>query len=116
MSASSPGQPVPDPSSGIDDLERFLATASEQTRARQAAEAFADHMPYLTTAERRQLVSLYARERLADAKCLRIQLAQQNDTFEARDRLRRRCVTVAWLIGASCAGLTLITLLTMAKH
>lgn len=44
------------------------AASSECTQVRKAAAAFADRMLCLITARRQQLISLYADERLAEAK------------------------------------------------
>lgn len=114
MSAPSPGQPVPDPAAGIHDLERFLAAKSGRTAARQSPGALADRTPHLTAAERRRDVTLAARERRTGHGGLRAEPAR-GETPAARDRLRRRCLTVAWLLGAACAALCLVTFLTIVS-
>lgn len=101
MNATSPGPSAPDPATGIRALERFLAKESEYACARQAAESFAGRMPHLTTAEHHQLVRLYTREHLAGSRRLRTALERQRAAHEARDALRHRCVTVAFLIATA---------------
>jgi len=101
---------APDPAAGLHALERYLAAETEHTRARRAAEAFANRMPQLTTTERRQLVRLYAHEHLLSSQRLRTELAWQRAAHDARDLLRRRCVTVALLVSTACGGFTLLTL------
>ncbi|MFE6129124.1 hypothetical protein ACFQ6Q_12760 [Streptomyces sp. NPDC056437] len=107
MTVSSTGQSAPDPHAGIERIERFLAAASERTQAQRAAEALADQLSTLTSTERQQLVSLYTVERLAEAKRWRNQLAHQEAAQDVRERLRRRCIRIALLLGLFSASLTL---------
>ncbi|MGW0792780.1 hypothetical protein ACWD04_32360 [Streptomyces sp. NPDC002911] len=116
MKPARPERPAPDPAAGIHALEHYLAVATERTRARHAAEAFADRMPHLTTTERRQLVSLYAHEAFLASQRLRMELAWQRAAHDARDLLRRRCVTVALLVSLACGGLALFTLQALTAH
>ncbi|MFF7206526.1 hypothetical protein [Streptomyces sp. NPDC008141] len=98
---------APEPQAGIERIERFLAAASERTHAQKAAEAFADRLPSLTSTERQQLVSLYMRERLAEAERRRKQVAQQAAAHSIRERLRVRCIKIGLLLGLFSASLTL---------
>ncbi|MFG2887947.1 hypothetical protein [Streptomyces sp. NPDC048248] len=107
MTSASAREPAPDPAAGIGSLEAFLAAEIERDHARKKAEAFADQLPSLTSAERQQLTRLYTHERLAESKRLRRRLAQQQAAHEARERLRRRCITVAVLLGSFSVALTL---------
>ncbi|MET9667954.1 hypothetical protein ABZY19_21600 [Streptomyces sp. NPDC006475] len=107
MSVPSTGQSAPDPQAGIERIERFLAAASERTQALQAAEAFADHLPSLTSTERQQLVRLYVGERLVEVRRRRKQIAQQEAVQDVRERLRGRCIRIGLLLGLFSASLTL---------
>ncbi|MER7661502.1 MULTISPECIES: hypothetical protein [unclassified Streptomyces] len=107
MTARSTGHSAPDPYAGIERIECFLAAASARIMAQEAAEAFADQLPTLTSAERQQLVSLYAGERLAEAERRRTQIAQRDAAQDVRNRLRRRCIGIALLLSLFSASLTL---------
>ncbi|MFE7794794.1 hypothetical protein [Streptomyces sp. NPDC057460] len=109
------GRPTPGPEAGIERLERFLASESERTRARTAAEAFADQMPLLSRAERQQLLRLYTSERLAESRRLRTQRDREQASQEARERLRRRCISVALALGAFSTVLTLFLIATTLR-
>ncbi|KAA6223457.1 hypothetical protein CP973_17355 [Streptomyces albofaciens JCM 4342] len=60
--------PTPDGqeiSAGIARLEGYVLYQAEAGRARAEAEAFADRMPWLTTAQREEVVRLGTEDRLA---------------------------------------------------
>jgi hypothetical protein len=49
---------------GLNELEGYLLAQAEATDALSCAEAFAAQMPWLTTAQREEVVRLYATDRL----------------------------------------------------
>ena len=57
-----------DAAAGLRRLEGYLYWQAETDRAHEDAEAFADRLPWLTTAQREDLVRLYRRERLQTSR------------------------------------------------
>ncbi|WP_406446990.1 hypothetical protein OHB14_51100 [Streptomyces sp. NBC_01613] len=49
---------------GLNELEGYLLAQAEVTDALSCAEAFAAQMPWLTTAQREEVIRLYATDRL----------------------------------------------------
>jgi hypothetical protein len=102
---------------GIARLEGYLLLERERTTARQEAEAFAQHLPWLTTAQHDEVVHLYTQHRLAMSQRLWQGTAhrarQLRGEYQARyDALRRRlmlrCVAlfvVAVALSALCVVL-----------
>ncbi|WP_405745203.1 hypothetical protein [Streptomyces canus] len=59
-----PGWHSQEYSRGLNELEGYLLAQTEVTDALSSAEAFAGQMPWLTTAQREEVVRLYATDRL----------------------------------------------------
>lgn len=53
---------------GISEIEDYLKAQADIGRARLEAEAFADRLPWLTTAQRRDVAAAYTRQRLHTAR------------------------------------------------
>ncbi|GGO50310.1 hypothetical protein GCM10012287_29730 [Streptomyces daqingensis] len=108
---------------GIAQLEGYLLAQTYRENARTEAEAFADRLPWLTSAQHEEVVSLYTAERMAltrrvlEATVQRCgELRQEyTDRYEQlRGRLLLR-VTVALLaMFAACATASAV-LLTVAR-
>jgi hypothetical protein len=101
---------------GLHRLEGYLLAQAERDTARREAEAFARRLPWLTTAEREQLVECYARERIALSHRVLAGVADRCRTLQAEygeryERLRCRlvCLTVLVLAGVALP-LTLVLL------
>lgn len=94
MTSPSAQEPAPDPSAGIDSLERFLAAENERAQARKR---------------------LDAGDRLTESERVRGGLASQEATHEERERVRRRCIKVALLLGSFSAALTLYLILWIVQ-
>jgi hypothetical protein len=102
---------------GIAQLEGYLLLERERTTAHQEAEAFAQHLPWLTTGQHEEVVHLYTQHRLAvshrswqatahRARQLRGEYQTRYDAL--RRRLLRRCVALyltAAALGALCVVL-----------
>jgi hypothetical protein len=93
--------------SGIAALEGYLLSQAEIRNARHEAEAFAERLPWLTSAERAELVRLYAEERLDISRRVLRRITERcrelRGEYAARYvRLRRRllCVCVVLVLGA----------------
>jgi hypothetical protein len=100
--------------SGLARLEGHLMCQAEIGNARAEAEAFADRMPWLTTAQREEVVRLYTDQRLAVARTVLQRVTDrchelQSDYTARYEQLRRRllCACVAIVLGTfalcSCA-------------
>jgi hypothetical protein len=104
---------------GVDQLEGYLLLQADQHTARREATAFADRLPWLTTAQREEVVRLYAEERLALSvrvlravaqRCRELQ-GQYTERYEAlQARISRRataCVVLCLSLALSTALLEL---------
>ncbi|WUD70531.1 hypothetical protein OG937_01855 [Streptomyces sp. NBC_00510] len=108
---------------GIAQCENFLSWHAAISDAKAAAETFADRMPWLTTAQRREVLRLYVADRL-DQTCAAVTLisererelsSEYNRRYSAlRRRLLRRVVAVALVAAAVCVPVPL--LLIFAGH
>ncbi|WP_069812353.1 hypothetical protein [Streptomyces sp. TP-A0874] len=92
---------------GIAQLEGYLRSQTDIAEAQQAAEEFADHLPWLTTDQRAELVGLYTEDRLVltrqylrrvVGRCTELR-AEYSERYE---ELRRRliCLTVTAVLGS----------------
>ncbi|MGW1139937.1 hypothetical protein [Streptomyces zhihengii] len=115
MTRSAQG-PGPDVASGIARLEGYLLAQSRMSEARREAEDFADRMPWLTTAQREDVVSHYVQDRVALTRrvltALVARAGELRQEYTARyEDLRRRllCGSFAALLcsAALCAGAAL---------
>ncbi|SFB87401.1 hypothetical protein [Streptomyces aidingensis] len=91
----------------VEQLEGYLRARAEVGAARGDGEALADRMPWLTTAQREELVRLYTEDRIdltrSTLGALTRRCRELRAEYEARyARLRRLLltVTVAVLLGA----------------
>ncbi|MBO8185015.1 hypothetical protein [Streptomyces spirodelae] len=101
---------------GVAELERYLLRQTETHNAQQDAACFTAELPWLTSAQREQIIRLYVRERRALARRTHglVETALEERTAElhaAYAILRRRmCVTVSVLISVLTFALCLLTL------
>lgn len=103
-------------SAGIAKIEGYLLAQSRVREAEQEAEAFAGRLPWLTGAQREEIVRIYTQDRIALSRrvleALVARAQELRSEYEARYAdLRRRlvCASVAALAGS--AALCLIALL-----
>lgn len=98
---------------GIARLEGHLMSQAEISAARAEAAAFADRMPWLTTAQREEVVRLYTDQRLDLARSVLRRITDRCHELQAEytaryRRLRRRllCLSTALVLGvcALCSG------------
>ncbi|MEU7241334.1 hypothetical protein [Streptomyces sparsogenes] len=89
--------------SGIARLEGYLLCQREFGDARTEAEAYADRLPWLTAAQREEVVRLYAEERVELSRRMLRRIADRCEELRAeytaryeelRRRLLYRCVAV----------------------
>ena len=104
--------------SGIARLEGYLLCQSEISGARAEAEAFAGRLPWLTEAQREEVIRLYAEERLELSRRLLRRIVDRcgelRGEYTARyEELRRRLLGLcaALLLGGLvlCIGVLLTT-------
>ncbi|NSC20523.1 hypothetical protein FM076_04560 [Streptomyces albus subsp. chlorinus] len=101
---------------GVDELERYLLRRAERHNAHADALSFTAELPWLTPAQREEVVRLYVRERTVLARHTQrlIEAALEETAARdaaAREALRRRmCVTVSALLGALALALCLLAL------
>jgi hypothetical protein len=101
-------QPEPDVAAGIARLEGYLLAQSKVQEAEREAEAFAGRMPWLTTAQREEVVRVYTEDRIALSRQVLEALVSRAHELRAEytaryDELRRRllCASVAALLGST---------------
>ncbi|MGK5629128.1 hypothetical protein [Streptomyces sp. URMC 123] len=120
----SPGRPVPprdeSAAAGIARLEGYLLWHAETDRARAHAEAFADRMPWLTAAQRREVVLLCVDDRLATARAALEQVADRcralrREYAERYEALRRRLLLATVTFSLALAALHGAVLLVDAR-
>ncbi|WP_425508559.1 hypothetical protein [Streptomyces genisteinicus] len=107
----------PDVASGMARLEGYLLAQGRMHEARREAEDFADRMPWLTTAQREDVVHHYVQDRVELTRRVLTALVARagelrQEYTERYDELRRRllCAAVAVLVGSAalCAGAVLV--------
>lgn len=105
--------------SGIAALEGYLLAQAEISDARREAEAFADRLPWLTSAERAEVVRLYSAERLELSRRFLRRVTERSHELRAQysaryEQLRRRvlCTGAGLLLGA--VGLCVLGAVMMA--
>ncbi|WP_330173508.1 hypothetical protein OG875_07920 [Streptomyces sp. NBC_01498] len=96
-------------SAGIQQLEGYLLAQSRVREAKESAVAFADRMPWLTTAQHEEVVGLYTQDHIdISRRALELVVARAAELraeYSARyEQLKRRllCLSLATLLGASC--------------
>lgn len=108
----------PDVAEGVARLEGYLLCQAELGDARADAEAFARRMPWLTTAQREQVVRLYTEDRVALSRRTLQRIVDRchelRGEYSARyEELRRRlvgvCVALVLLAFSLCVGIVLAT-------
>lgn len=94
---------------GIQQLEGYLLAQSRVREARAHAVLFADRMPWLTTAQHEEVVSLYTQDHIAmSRRALELVVARAAELrkeYSARYELLRRrlvCASLTSVIGAGC--------------
>lgn len=107
-----PSPPSGEAAAGIQQLEGYLLAQSRVREARAHAVVFADRMPWLTTAQHEEVVSLYTQDHIAMSRraleTVVARAAELRAEYTARYELLRRrllCTGAAALIGAGCAFL-----------
>ncbi|NBM19640.1 hypothetical protein [Streptomyces sp. GC420] len=106
-----------DTAAGIARLEGYLLCQAEIGKARTEAEDFAGRLPWLTSAQREEVVRNYALDRLNVSKeslrAVTVRCAELQQEYETRYHLLRRrllchCVALLLLSCALCAGCVLV--------
>ncbi|MFC8831426.1 hypothetical protein ACFT9I_39515 [Streptomyces sp. NPDC057137] len=94
-------------SAGIQQLEGYLLAQSRVREARTHAVVFADRMPWLTTAQHEEVVSLYTQDHIAMSRraleAVVARAGELREEYSARYELLRRrlvCASLTALIGA----------------
>ncbi|MEW1791262.1 MULTISPECIES: hypothetical protein [Streptomyces] len=109
------GEPAPSPgeaSAGIQQLEGYLLAQSRVREARTHALVFADRLPWLTTAQHEEVVSLYTQDHIAMSRraleSVVARAAELREEYTARYELLRRrlvCASLTALMTACCVVL-----------
>ncbi|MDN3292979.1 hypothetical protein QWM81_02720 [Streptomyces ficellus] len=104
---------------GINSIEGYLLYQSELSKARAEGEAFAERMPWLTTAQYEEVARLYAQARLEVStqmvRAIAARCAELRQEYTVRyEALRQRllCLCVAALVCAATLLVAAITLTT----
>ncbi|MFF3291019.1 hypothetical protein [Streptomyces sp. NPDC003023] len=112
-------RPESEAAAGIARLEGYLLAQSRMREAEREAEAFAGRMPWLTTAQREEVVRIYTQDRIALSR--RVLEAVVSRAHELRleyatryEELRRRllCAGAAALLGSAALCVLAGTLVT----
>ncbi|WP_405611996.1 hypothetical protein OG292_10015 [Streptomyces sp. NBC_01511] len=98
--------------SGIQQLEGYLLAQSRVREARTHAAVFADRMPWLTSAQHEEVVSLYTQDHIAmSRRALEAVVARAGELraeYTARYELLRRrllCASLTALLAFGCVFL-----------
>ncbi|WP_328760324.1 hypothetical protein [Streptomyces sp. NBC_00271] len=87
---------------GLNDIMEYLARQAELKKVRDAAETFADRLPWLTTPEREAVVEVYTADRqdVSHEVLLRIadRTVELRGEYEARYQALRARLISAWMI------------------
>ncbi|MEV5596107.1 hypothetical protein [Streptomyces sp. NPDC052496] len=108
----------PGTAEGLARLEGYLLLHAERDRASHEARTFADRLPWLTTAQRDEVIRCYTEERLTavrrDLERIRTRCHQLRAEYTARyETLRRRllhtCCAAGLLAAAVCACIVILS-------
>ncbi|MFC9943791.1 hypothetical protein [Streptomyces pratensis] len=111
-------KPEKETTRGLAQVEGYLLLNAEVEEARRHARRFTDALPWLTTAQREDVESVYVADRMDICRETLTRIAgravELRAEYTARyDQLRARCVAVSVLtvgaVGGACAALTLIS-------
>ncbi|TDC21812.1 hypothetical protein E1265_17095 [Streptomyces sp. 8K308] len=104
---------------GLAQLEGFLLWQTELSNARREAEAFAEGLPWLTTAQREQVIEHYAHDRISLSHRMLTAVADRchslQDEYTARYHHLKRRLVLATLLTLT-AALTPCTLTFLALY
>jgi hypothetical protein len=84
-------------------LEGYLYWQAETVRAQQDAELFADRLPWLTSGQREDVISLYRQERLASSRAFVDRIADRVRELRQEYTARYRQLKIR-VVGAGGAG------------
>ncbi|MEU9985162.1 hypothetical protein [Streptomyces sp. NPDC050856] len=109
-----------DTAAGIARLEGYLLCQAELRRAREEAESFAQRLPWLTTAQREDVVHHYAQERVELSKevlrAVTARCAELREEYTARyEELRGRLLRLSAASLVVCAAMLAGTWLGVAR-
>lgn len=101
---------------GINELEGYLLLQANEHTARSEARAFADRLPWLTVAQREEVVRVYAEERMALSIRVLRAVAQRcgelrTQYTERYEELRARTTCRATACVLLCLSLTVTTVM-----
>ncbi|MEU2109351.1 hypothetical protein [Streptomyces sp. NPDC019507] len=110
-----------DLAAGFARLEGYLMANAHVLAARTAAEGLADRMPWLTTAERTELVRLSTADRIQASRehfeAVAVRARELEEQYGARYReLRRRVLTRGVACLAGCLALCTTTFVLAAQR
>ncbi|WP_328536350.1 hypothetical protein [Streptomyces sp. NBC_00344] len=103
---------------GLVRIEGYLLWNAEVEGARRQAVAFAEQLPWLTTAQREEVEQVYTAERTAASRAMLVRISDRaaslREEYTARYlQLRRRCVAATVMaVGAAGGTCTAIEYLT----
>ncbi|MET9881449.1 hypothetical protein ABZZ36_43820 [Actinacidiphila glaucinigra] len=115
------GASAPTAADGIAQCEDFLSWHAEISDAQAAARGYADHMPWLTTSQRHEVVRLYVADRVSLVREMRTRITERNSTLHSeysrrydalRNQLLCRVVAVALVTATICIPVPLLVLFT----
>ncbi|MGW4384784.1 hypothetical protein [Kitasatospora sp. NPDC004531] len=105
---------------GLRRLEGYLYWQNQSRQARQAAEEFADLLPWLTSTQRHDLEHHFAQTQLLAARRGLEQFRENRERLREQygrryRQLRARCVLAALLGAAACTAVALAISLAVAR-
>jgi hypothetical protein len=95
--------PAPDPDTGLRHLEGYLVWQAETTDARSAAHRFTDRLPWLTAAQRDEVIRVYTADHLDASRKSIHHLAERSRGMQ-REYTARYATLRARLLGWSLAA------------
>jgi hypothetical protein len=105
---------APDPDTGLRHLEGFLVWQAETTEARSAAHRFTDRLPWLTTAQRDEVIRVYTADHLETSRTSIHHLAERSRTMRQEYTARYttlRARLLGWSLAATAGAILLEHLL-----
>ncbi|RAG85582.1 hypothetical protein DN069_11525 [Streptacidiphilus pinicola] len=95
-------------------MEGFLVWQAEAKQARSAAQRFADRLPWLTTAQRDEVIRVYTADRLETSRATVCHLAERSQAMRQEYTARYstlRARLLGWSLAAAAVAVVIQELL-----
>ncbi|MEY9957434.1 Flp pilus assembly protein TadB [Streptacidiphilus sp. MAP5-52] len=99
---------------GLHHLEGFLVWQAEAKQARSAAQRFSDRLPWLTTAQREEVIRVYTADRMETSRATIRRLAERSNAMRQEYTARYstlRARLFGWSLAATAVAILIQELL-----